>query len=270
MVDLLPTGFGVLMLANALWFGYRATTVGTLYRSVSASEKDVSSSLAGGETVAIEGTVSVESPPPLSSDLSTDGDRSIGAYVWRLKEHEDYQYELGEDDQSHMITYDSGVESGTFVVDDGQHAFRVDTDWLAEAHDSSDISTVSSEWWLSTLLSKRSWISPYVNLDEHRTVSPLAELADNFDVDEDGESQDKYIETKVILDGEQLAVRGEVGVEQGDLVLRGSDETPLAISDQGFDAFSSSLRRQFLKYGLASGGFAAIASLSLASGLGIV
>ncbi|MFC6875460.1 hypothetical protein [Halobellus marinus] len=268
MVEVVRTTIGLVLLAGCLWFGSRAFTARMLYRSVSTAVDEHPSTLVDGETVAIEGTVKVKELPPLGNSLPIDEKRPVGAYVWRLTERESYQY---GDESSNLITYASGVESGTFAVDDGRGEIRIDTDWVAEAHDSIDVTVVSPEWRISTPLSKLSWMSQYIQLDEHRTVIPIADMDDVFDVDAVGESlDDKYFEARAVLDGERLAVRGEVTFEQGTPVLRGSDETPLVLSDQGFDKFGSRLRRQSLKSGLISGGLAAIASLALANGLGIV
>lgn len=92
-----------------------------------------------------------------------------------------------------------------------------------------------------------------------------------FDADGPEEiPDDEYFEARAILDGEVLAVCGEVSVDQGTPVLQGSDKESLMLSDQGFDEFSRSLRYQVPKYVLVSGGFAALGSLALANGLGIV
>jgi len=271
MVEAVSTAVGIALLASSLWFGHRAVTAGTLYRSVSASGDDSPSTLVDGETVATEGTVNVVDPPPLSDSLPTDEARSVGAYVWRLTDSENHQYTVAPDgdgrSDTNRITYASGIESGTFTVDDGRREIRVDTDWLAETHDSADITTVSREWRLSTVLSKRSWASPYLHLDDHQVVHPVADLDDVFDTDA-GETPDgEFFEASAVLDGETLAVHGDVTVDRDTPVLRGSDQTPLALSDQGFDAFGASLRRQTLTYGLAAGGSVASAGLALANGL---
>ncbi|MFA1611794.1 hypothetical protein [Halobellus rubicundus] len=272
MVAAVRTIFGVILFVCSLWFGYRAITAGMLYQSMAASEDGIPSTLVDGETVAIEGTVNVRDSPPLSDLFEIDAEGPIGAYVWRLKESESYNYNLDADESgadTNMITYASGIESGTFAVDDGRREIRIDTDWLAETHDSDDITTASPDWTVTTRLSKRSWRSQYIHLEDHWIVNPVAEV-DGFDADAADESlDDEYVEAKAILDGETLAVCGEVTVEQGTPVLQGSDETPLVLSDQGFDAFGGRLRRQSLKYGLAAGGCAVIASLALVSGLGI-
>ncbi|MFK8214274.1 hypothetical protein [Haloferax volcanii] len=272
MVEAVRTIFGVVILASSLWFGSRAITAGMLSHSMSVSEAESPSTLVGGETAAIEGTVKVRSEPPLSNAFRIDEGASIGAYVWRLKESESYNYNLDAEEPGadmNLITYASGIESGTFTVDDGQREVRIDTGWLAQTHGSADITTVSSDWTVSTWLSKRSWKSQHIHLEDHWIVTPVADV-DGLDAGADDESLDEtYFEARAILDGEELAVCGEVTVEQGRPVLHGSDETPLVLSDHGFDDFRSSLRRQALKYGLASGGFAVIAALALGSGLGI-
>lgn len=275
MVEATETAFGVLVLALSVWFGYRAITAGTLYRSVSATEGDSPSTLVGGEAVAIEGTVNVRDSPPLSGAVPTGEEGSIGAYVWRLKRPDagnEYNIDLEEGDLSNMDTYASGIESGTFAVDDGRREIRVGVDWVAETHDSTDITAVSLEnWQTSTPLSNRTWTSPYVHLAEHRSAQSLAEMDDVFDADAAGESPGSmYFESKAIPDGGTLAVSGEVTVEQGEPVLRGSDETPLVLSDQGFDGLGRNLRRQMLKYGLLSSGLLATAGLLLARGLEVL
>jgi hypothetical protein len=273
VIDVVVTAVGAGILATALWFGHRAVTAGMLYRSVSAAGDGTPPALVDGETVAVEGTVNVDDQPPLSGSLPIEAERPVGAYVWRLKESESGEYNLDADEAGadmNLITYASGFEFGTVRIDDGRRTVHIDMDWLTETHDSADIETVSRDWRVSTLLSKRSWISPYIHLRDHWAVSPVADVDDIPGADAAGESpDDEYFEVKAILDGGTLAVRGEVAVDGGVPVLRGSDETPLLLSDQGFASFGGRLRRQVLKYGLASGGFAAVASLVLVNGLGI-
>ncbi|WP_336337237.1 hypothetical protein [Haloarcula brevis] len=274
MVDAVRTLIGVVLLASALWFGHRAITAGRLYRTVSPTENGRPLTLVEGEKIAVEGTVNVRDSPPLSHSLSTDEEEPVGAYVWRLKDTESHNYNLDAEKpgaEMNMITYASGIESGAFTVDDGRREIQIDTDWLAEAHDSTNITTVSPDWTVSTWLSRRSWRSPFIQLEEHWTVNPGPIMESIFDADEPEEiPDDEYFEARAIVDGEMLAVCGEVSVDQGTPVLQGSDKEPLVLSDQGFDELSRSLRYQMLKYGLAAGGFAAIASLALANGLEIV
>lgn len=264
MVDALRTLIGVVLLASSLRLGHRAIIAGRLYRSVSTSEDGSPSTLVDGEKLVIEGTVNVREPAPLSNLLSIDDEESVGAYVWRLEDSESYNY-------NNMIMYAAGIESGTFTVDDGQREIRIDTEWLTETHDSDDITTVSPEWTISTPLSARSWNSPYIHLENHLIVNPIPMMKYIFDADTSEEiPDDEDFEAKAILDGETLAVSGELSMEQGTPVLQGSDNEPLVLSDQGFAEFSRGLPSQMLKYGLIAVGIGALASLALANGLGIV
>lgn len=264
MVDAVRTLVGVGLLAGSLWLGHRAIIARRLYRSVATSGNKSPSTLVDGEKVAIKGTVNVRNSAPLSNLLSIDDEASVGAYVWRLKDSESYNY-------NNLITYAAGIESGTFTLDDGRREIRIDTDWLTETHNSDDITTVSPDWTVSTGLSGCSWKSPYIQLDEHWTVNPIPMMEYIFDADAPEEiPDDEYFEARVILDGEMLSVSGEVSMEQGTPVLQGSDREPLVLSDQGFAEFSRSLPYQILKYGLIAVGFGTLASLVLANGLGIV
>jgi len=86
---------------------------------VSTSADGSPPTLVDGETVAIEGTVNVRDPPPLSNALSIDEEASVGAYVWRLKESESYEYNLDAEEPGadmNMITYASGIESGRLLL----------------------------------------------------------------------------------------------------------------------------------------------------------
>ena len=121
MVDLFRTLVGVVLLASSLRLGHRAITAARLYRSASASEDGSSSTLVDGENVAIEGTVNVRDPAPLSNLLSVYDEESVGAYVWGLKDSESHT-------KNDRITHAAGIESGTFTVDDGRREIRIDTD----------------------------------------------------------------------------------------------------------------------------------------------
>jgi len=149
MVDAVGTLIGVGLLAFSLRrCVHRAIIAGRLYRSVSTSENRSPSTLVDGEKVAIEGTVNVRDPPPLSDSLSIDEEESIWRTCGGSKESESYNYNLDAEEPGadmQMITYASGIESGTFTVDDGRREIRIDTDWLTETHDSDDITTVSPD-----------------------------------------------------------------------------------------------------------------------------
>lgn len=58
------------------------------------------------------------------------------------------------------------------------------------------------------------------------------------------------LEAKPVSAGDTLAVRGNVRIENGRPVIRGTDETQLYISDRGFGTYRRNLRLRMLKYGL--------------------
>lgn len=268
MVEVVRTAVGVGLLAGCAWFGYRAVTARVLSRSVSRADDDRPATLDEGETVVVEGTVEVGEPPPPSDALPVDEAGSVGAYVWRLTDRERLKH---GDDSSRRITIDSGMEFGSFAVDDGRRAVRIDPEWLAETHGGSDVTAASPEWRASTPLSKLSWTSPYVHLENQRCATPVADVDEIRDGDGAGDRpDDESLEVKAVLDGETLAVSGEVTVEAGTPVLRGTGQTPMTLTDRGVDAFCDRLRRQSLKSGLVAVGLAALAALALATGLEVL
>lgn len=217
MVDPVTTAAGGVLFATSVQLGRQAITAGMLYRSVSTPEDDPSTP-ADGETGAVEGTENVRDPPELADRLPADGEASIGAYVWRLRTSESFAHNLDAETPGadmNVITYASGLESGTFTVDDDRRTVRVDTDWIAGKYETSDITIMSPDR-QSWGQQKRCWASPHVNLDEHWIFASVADMDDVFDGDAAGEcSDDEYFESRAILDGETLAVRGAVTIERG-------------------------------------------------------
>jgi hypothetical protein len=56
-------------------------------------------------------------------------------------------------------------------------------------------------------------------------------------------------QSKAIPEGEQVIVHGEIGIENGDPVVRGTDDTPLVVSDQPIEGLVANLRNQVLRSG---------------------
>lgn len=154
---------------------------------------------------------------------------------------------------------------------DGGREIRVDPSWLAATHDSTELSTFSLDGvQSSTPLSSRTWKSPYVHLADCRSEVTFEAVADIITTDEtDADPAEHYLESKAIPEGERLSVRGEVRVEQGEPVIRGSEETPLVLSDQGFDGLGSDLRTRVAKYGLISLGTLATAAVLVTRAFGV-
>jgi hypothetical protein len=275
MVEPVALGFGVVVAAICLWFGYRVLTAVALYRALSATDSYSATGIVDGETAAIEGNVVVEEPAALSERAVPDTTNPIGAFVWRiLRPKRGNEYEIDFENRTleqKTQTVEDGIEWGRFAVDDGHESIRVDPSWLAETHDSTSLSDASlSGLQSSSTISNRTWASPYMFLNDCATETTLDEMGDIVEADEtDATLRRQRFESKAIPEGQSLAVRGEVTVEQGDPVIRGTEETPLAISDRGFGGLGSNLKRQVAKYGLMALVLLPVAVLLLLRGTGV-
>lgn len=268
MVELSGLVAGGFFCLVSLWFGYRATTAATLYRSLRGTDPDGSTGLVDGEPVAIEGEVVVDEPADAADRAVDDSTSPIAAYVWRARfpnagknviDFENRELRQG------MATFASGIEWGRFAVADGGEAFRVDPEWLAETHDSTALTELTvggvngSETFATYL-----WDSPYLSLDGVPSEPPLDRLTDLIDTHHGDVDLDRYaFESKPIAEGETVAVRGEVDLDRDEPLVRGSDDTPLVISDRGFDTLRSELGNGLLKYGSLSMASLAVASVFL-------
>lgn len=272
MVQVNEVAFGVVTLAIGLWFGYRAAVTARLYRSLSGVDPYQSAGAVEGETAAVEGEVVVDEPVGAGGAL-TDADAPVGAFVWRVRSPErGNEFTIDSDGIAReMDTYESGVESGAFAIVDGGREIRVDLDRLAAEHDSTALSKLSLEGFqTSTPLSDRTWDSPYLHLEEYTELMSLDEtdLVDEAEADLDPAGFS--FESKAVPEGTRLAVRGEVAVEQGEPVIRGTDDTPLALSDRGFDGLGSDLRVRIGKYGALAVLLLGTAALLLLRGFSIL
>ena len=273
MVSPVELGFGVILLVFAARYGYRSITAAQLYRSLSGIDTH-STGIVDGQEAAIEGPVVVEDAAP-GGDSVVDGvDDPVGAYAWRAWYPDGgNDYTIGDSGiEKKQNTFASGIESGSFFVADGGREIRVDPDWIAQTHDSPEISELTpSGTQTSTPRSDRTWRSPYLHLEESRTEAVPFEAVEDVVGPYEGEDAPEgyYLDSAALPEGQHLSVRGEVTVEQGDPVIRGTEETPLAISDQGFADLGSDLRREALKYAVFStvwlgiAGFLLLRSVSL-------
>jgi len=272
MVSVAELGFAVVLFAVAGWYGYRSITAGRLYRSLSGIDTH-STGIVDGQEAAVEGAVVVEEPAPGADSVADGVDDPVGAYVWRAWYPDaGNDYTLGETGiEKRQNTFASGIESGTFLVTDGGRDIRVDPDWIVDTHDGAALSEITpSNTQTSTPLSGRTWKSPYVHLEESFTERPFEAIEDVVGpYDAEDAADGYYLDAVAIPEGEQLSVRGEVTVEQGEPVIRGTDETPLAISDVGFDDLGSEARREALKYGVFSAALLVASGVLLSRGLSL-
>lgn len=243
------------LVAIGLVYGYRTLTALLVVRSLPAGDTDKPPAIVDGESVALTGDVVVEKPVQTGDAAVEDTDRSVGAYIWRTRFPDNTNSDLTISDwgweRQHWHTFASGIEWGQFgITSDGQ-TVRIDPSWLRETTESETledltIGGVTNTERLSSYLWDR-WYTYLQNRTEHRSLRRFAGYVQRHNDDVD---LDRYLlEARPLLDGMTVSASGELHVEQGEPVLRGTDETPLLLSDEGFDGHRRWLRHQILRKG---------------------
>jgi hypothetical protein len=255
----------VVLVAVALVHGYRLLTGLLALRSLPAAARDSPLPIVDGESVAVTGELVVDEPVATAEAAVENSDRAVGAYLWRTRFPDNTNSDLtiqdwGWEDQ-HWHTFASGIESGRFGIAADGRTIRVDPSWLHEASGGDtlgnlEIGGVTNSERLSNYL----WDSWYVflrNRTEHRS---LRHFAGHVDRHNDDVNLDRYLlEARPLLDGTTVSVSGELRIEQGEPILRGTDERPLMVSDSGFDGHRRWLRRQALQNGAIAMGLVGVA-----------
>ncbi|SFS92205.1 hypothetical protein [Halostagnicola kamekurae] len=234
--------------------GYRTLTALLVLRSL-PSDTDMPSSIVDGETVALTGELTVEEPVETASAAVEDADRPVGAYLWQSRFSDNTNSDLTIEDwgweRQHWHTFASGIEWGRFGVDAGSQTVRIDPSWLRTALDAErlaelEIGGVNKHDRLSVYL----WDSWYTYLRdriEHRSFQRFAGYVQRHNDEID---LDRYLlEARPLLEGDEVSISGEIHVEQGEPVLRGTDDVPLLLSDNGFDEHRRWLKRRALQKG---------------------
>lgn len=238
-----------------LYYAYRLSNIVRLYRYLFGLTSDNSPVVVDGQPVTVEGVVTVDEEAP-ASDRATDGQPSpIAMYVWRAAFSRNgggnrIDFKDREIKQS-KSTFASGVEFGSFALTTQSGDVHVDPSWLRDAHDAKRLSEVRpvgvnpSRTWHIYL-----WRSPYVCLNDNLTEMSLERLRDVIDMDgSDVSVSDYYFMSKAVPEGTRLTVHGEVAVRDGTPTIKGTDDTPLIVSDGGIDAVGNALRRRAFKLG---------------------
>lgn len=237
----------------ALAYGYRTLTALSVLRALPEASDEPPYSPAEGETVALTGELVVEDPAPMGTASVEETDRTVGAYLWRARFPDNTNSSLTIEEwgweRQRWHTFASGLEWGRFgVVSDGQ-TVRIDPTWLhtatgAKPLDELEVGGLMKPDRFSISLWD-SWYTYLRNRTEYRSLKWFAGYVqrhnDRIDLDR------HLLETRPLVDGTSVSVSGELETKQGELVLRGSDEVPLLLTDGGFDEYSNWLRQQSLK-----------------------
>mgnify|MGYP000362661741 CR=1 FL=1 len=255
------------LLAIAAAKGYRTLTALLVRRALPSTDTE-SPPVVDGEQTALTGELVVEKPVATGEAAVETPDRPVGAYLWRARFPDNTNGDLTISEwgweRQHWHTFASGLETGRVAVATDGRTVRLDPSWLREATDADpleglEIGGITKRDRLSVYL----WDSWYTYLRDRTTHRSLRRFAGtvrrhNADVD-----LDRYLlEARPLLEGTTVSVSGELQVDQGEPVLRGTDESPLLLTDQGFDGHRRWLRRQILlRGGLAAGLLAVAVSL---------
>lgn len=213
--------FGGFVLSRASDLDSRHETIDEL---ASASDEPVEP---GGETT-ISGPVRVlESASPTRTGPDQSGDDSAALWAWRVRRKEN------AGNGTRWRTDAAELAVGEFAVDHSWDRVRVDATTLAirEDDDPFDSSGLflgdpATESYLGDLDPVNRFLERTGLAGEGGVVSDL-----EFTVSVGGTTTtpDKYQAT-VVRDGDELVARGELTETPDGYVLRGTDETPLAIA----------------------------------------
>jgi hypothetical protein len=247
----------------SLWLGIRSVAATRLLLSFPDDNAETAA-LVDGDPVTVTGEVRVEETAPASDRLWNDTDEATAMYLWRTTFPDAGRNVIdfrNREIRQSKSTFASGIEWDEFVVDDGSREVRVDPTWLLETHDGTRLSEltvggVDRNRTFHTYL----WDSPRVLLNGDTTETSLKSFSGIVNRHDTKVDLDDFsIESKPVTDGETLSVHGAVDAAGGTPVLRGTDDTPLLVSDRGMDALGSDLRTQAVKYGIPAAALLAVA-----------
>lgn len=109
--------------------------------------------------------------------------------------------------------------------------------WLCERHDCNRLAKLTvTGFQANHVLTVSPWASPYIHLTSPTTTRTFDQLSDIIDTDEATELDRHQIESKPLRAGTTIALYGTIRLEEGEPVIYGTDETPLVLSEQGFDS----------------------------------
>ncbi|ELZ96080.1 hypothetical protein C440_05802 [Haloferax mucosum ATCC BAA-1512] len=240
--------FGGLLFIYSAWSGYHLLKNGLLYHSLSGVEPTSIGTVVDGERIAVKGTVTIDDPAPASKEVIPHPSRRIGMYVWRVAKNKPGSNKIDFRNlkvKANKKTVGSGIEAGTLAVSSDGTTVRVDPTWVREAHGApklTDFTVVPGMGYRNFRLYL--WRTPYVRLSGDEAEVPLDQLEGVVEkYDAETSLADMWLQSRPLEAGDTLTVYGEVHSTGGTPVIRGTDETPLFITNDSIDG----LRRYLLK-----------------------
>ncbi|AHG01034.1 hypothetical protein HALLA_13590 [Halostagnicola larsenii XH-48] len=178
----------------------------------------------------------------------------IGLLLWRIRSR--------SDPSDGWTTVETGLEAGEFSIDTGNETIRVDADWLVDQHGDTSLWSLSAAdlkgyGVRESLLAKTGSLSEAVYLQNDRDTVSLtntdilsAEVGDEIE----RTGQQYQLETWSLPDGASCTVHGELIVDRGDIRIRGSDDVPMTIGDDGPESLERTLRGELFTSGVYAAG----------------
>lgn len=244
--------------------GYHLVKNGLLYRTLSGNEPGSVGAAVDGDRIAVEGRVSVDETAPASELAVPDSSQPVGMYVWRVAKSDTGSNRIdfrNMEIKGDKDTVGAGIETGTLEVSSGGTAVRIDPTWIREAHDApnlTDFTVVPGMDYRNFHLFL--WRSPYVHLAGEETEVPLDRLEAVIEkYDAETSLADMWLQSRPAEAGDTLTVYGEVRSTDETLVIRGTDETPLFITNDGLDGLNRNLLRMMVGSTAKTGFFLALA-----------
>ncbi|AFK20774.1 hypothetical protein E6P09_19270 (plasmid) [Haloferax mediterranei ATCC 33500] len=221
-----------------LYAVYWLTNTLRLYHVLFGVSPTGSPDLVAGNSVAIQGPVTVDEEAPHSDVATNDYESPIAVYVWRILTR-----------GAGGGTVASGVEFESFGIDTNSGEVKVDPGWLREAHDAPMLSNVRTDGYiLSAPYRVHPYTSPYVHIVHEGTTMVLARVSDVIEAELDISLDTNRFESKAIPEDALLLVFGELSIDAGTPTIRGTDDTPFFIANCDIHDVRSNLLRRALYY----------------------
>lgn len=260
MVEPAEAVFAVVLVLVVLWALHRLSVIGNATLTLWKTPVDTEVKFEDEQQIAIEGEVVVDEPAHVAERLFDPAERPVGAYVWHAWTPDTgrnvYDFDDGEP-QGGQSTFASGVETGQAAITTHGHQFNITFDWLHDTYDPDTLSGLTvgnpmSYARVPTVMTRYLSDSIYISLESAVGECRINRLRDIINVhDGDVSTEEFNIEARGIAAGQQLFVTGELQERDGVYSVRGTDQTPLLVSDTGREGLIKQLRWRAVKYVLA-------------------
>jgi len=260
VVGLIEGLLGVVLVLVILWALHRLSVIGKATLTLWRTPVDTGVQFEDGQQIALEGQVVVDEPARVAERLFDPTDRPVGAYIWHAWTPDTGRniYDFDKDElRGGQNTFASGIEVGQVGITTDGHQLNINFNWFHDTYGPDtlselDVGTPMSYAKLPTFMTRYLSDSIYISLESAIGGCGINRLRDVLNIHNSDVSAEEFnIEARGITAGQQLFIIGELEESSGVYSLRGTDQTPLLISDTGREGLIKQLRWRALKYVLA-------------------